>query len=186
MRRVPLVAWLALAFLVAVLAPNREHVLALLGDARLPRVMSGPGGPAPAGSSFTARVSVVDGDTLAMGGERLRLHGMDAPESRQPCQRNGRSYDCGREATETLAAIIGRGVVACRQLDTDQYGRRIVRCHTEQGADIGADMVRRGWAIAFRRYSLDYLAQEAEARAARRGLWAGSFDEPAEWRRRTR
>lgn len=152
-----------------------------------PRVVYGTpeGTPAPT-AHFTARVGVVDGDTLSMGGERLRIHGIDAPEMAQSCERRGRPYACGEAARSAMAGILGRGVVSCRQLDTDQYRRRIVRCHDEQGRDIAAELVRQGWAVAFTRYSTAYVAQESAVRAARRGLWEGRFDAPWDWRSRQR
>lgn len=182
LRRMPMVGWFALAFLLALALPQRDRLVAMLtGGAPLPRVIHGE----PA-ARFTLRASVVDGDTLASGGDRLRLYGIDAPEAAQPCERGGRAYACGGEASAALARILGGGMVSCAQLDTDQYGRRVVRCHNDRGADVAAEMVRQGWAVAFRRFSLDYAPQEAEARSARRGLWAGRFDDPADWRRRNR
>lgn len=182
-----MVAWFALAAVLAVGAVNRGELASWWdGAARLPSVIHGPGSPAPPQAGFTARVAVVDGDTLAAGGRRLRLHGIDAPETGQSCTRGGRTYDCGREATEAMARIIGRGVLTCRVLGTDQFGREIVRCHDERGVDVAGELVRQGWAIAFRRFSEEYVGQEAEARAARRGLWAGRFEEPSDWRRRHR
>jgi endonuclease YncB( thermonuclease family) len=129
---------------------------------------------------------VVDGDTLSMGAERLRIHGIDAPEMAQSCERGGTAYACGEAARAAMAAILGRGLVSCDQLDTDQYQRRIVRCTDEQGRDIGAELVRQGWALAFTRFSAAYVPQEAEARRARRGLWEGRFDAPWDWRARPR
>lgn len=155
--------------------------------APLPRVTYGTsGGSAAPTAQFTARVGVVDGDTLSMGGERLRIHGIDAPEMAQTCDGPRGRYACGEAARTAMSGILGRGVVACRQLDTDQYRRRIVRCHDEQGRDIGAELVRQGWALAFTRYATDYVAQEAAARGARRGLWEGRFDAPWDWRARHR
>lgn len=153
----------------------------------LPRVTYGipDGTPAPS-ARFTARVGVVDGDTLSMGSERLRIHGIDAPEMAQTCERPGGRYACGEAARTAMAGILGRGVVACQHLDTDQYRRRIVRCHDDQGRDIGAELVRQGWALAFTRYATDYAAQEAAARGARRGLWVGRFDAPWDWRAQRR
>jgi endonuclease YncB( thermonuclease family) len=133
-----------------------------------------------------SRVGVVDGDTLSMGGERLRIHGIDAPEMSQSCERPAGRYACGDAARAVMSGILGRGVLSCEQLDTDQYQRRVVRCHDEQGRDIGAELVRQGWAMAFTRYSTEYVGQESQARAARRGLWEGRFDAPWDWRARQR
>ncbi len=151
----------------------------------LPRVVYGEASPAPS-NRVSGRAVVIDGDTLAIGTERLRIHGIDAPELAQGCERNGRRYACGETAREVMARILGHGEVDCEQLDTDQYRRRIVRCRDQQGRDIGAEMVRQGWALAFTRFSQDYVQQEHEARLARRGLWAGSFDAPWDWRARQR
>ncbi|MBR0672892.1 thermonuclease family protein [Roseomonas soli] len=157
----------------------------------MPRVRYGiPEGTAPPGipasGTFAARVTVVDGDTLATGGGRLRLHGVDAPESAQTCRRRGSDYPCGQEASRAMARILGGGTLSCQVLDTDRYGRRVARCRNAQGTDIGAELVRQGWAIAFTRYSADYVRQESEARAARRGMWEGSFETPSDWRARRR
>jgi endonuclease YncB( thermonuclease family) len=155
--------------------------------APLPRVIHGiPEVTSAPSARFTARVGVVDGDTLSMGAERLRIHGIDAPEMSQSCERQGSRHACGEAARDAMSGILGGGLVSCAQLDTDQYQRRIVRCHDEQGRDIGAELVRQGWALAFTRYAADYVPQEAEARAARRGLWAGRFDTPWDWRARQR
>lgn len=184
LRRVPMVAWFALAAVLVFAGTDRGW---LPGAAPfLPTVIYGPGTAPPPAIRFTVRAAVVDGDTLAAGAERLRLHGIDAPEARQRCERGGRPYDCGREAMAAMVRILGRGMVSCEQLDTDRYGRRVVRCHDEQGTDLGAELVRQGWAVAFRRYSLAYLPQEAAARLAGRGLWAGRFEQPAAWRERQR
>ncbi len=128
----------------------------------------------------------MDGDTLAMGADRLRIHGIDAPEMDQPCERGGTRFACGAAARDAMAAILGEGMLSCTQLDTDRYQRRIVRCLDAQGRDIGAELVRQGWALAFTRFSSDYVAQESEARAAGRGLWQGRFDAPWDWRARQR
>lgn len=162
----------------------------LPGGPPLPRVIYGPASDpvtATSGGAFTVRAVVIDGDTLAAAGtERLRLHGIDAPEAAQTCLRDGRAYACGARAREAMAAIIGSGVLSCDSLGSDRYGRRIVRCRNAEGTDIAGALVRQGWALAFRRFSDDYTGQEAAARAARQGLWAGSFDAPWDWRARHR
>ena len=162
----------------------------LPGGPPLPRVIYGPGTGTVGGTvggTFMVRAAVIDGDTLsAAGTDRLRLHGIDAPEADQICRRDGRTYACGVRAREAMVAIIGSGALSCEGLGADRYGRRIVRCRNAQGADIAAALVRQGWALAFRRFSDDYAGQEAAARAARQGLWAGSFDAPWDWRARQR
>ncbi|WP_198377557.1 thermonuclease family protein [Neoroseomonas rubea] len=176
--RMPLLAWLMLAVLLGFGAWKAG----LLGDGV---AITGPSTPRSIART-TLRASVVDGDTLAAGSERLRINGIDAPEMAQSCERAGTTYPCGRMAREAMAAILGSGTVACEILGADQYGRRIARCRNEAGQDIAAELVRQGWAIAFRRFSLDYVGQEAEARRARRGIWEGRFEEPDAFRARTR
>jgi endonuclease YncB( thermonuclease family) len=131
--------------------------------------------------SVAGRASVIDGDTLEIHGRRIRLHAIDAPESRQTCQRDGKPWPCGRRAANALAEEIGTRPVECRWRETDRYDRAVAVCRTN-GADLGGWMVEHGWALAFRRYGKDYVADETGARAARRGLWAGSFVPPWDYR----
>lgn len=127
--------------------------------------------------------SVVDGDTLELHGHRIRLHGIDAPESAQACRRrNGSAWRCGRDAAIALQDRIGRKTVACVRRGVDRYGRIVARCAVA-GVDVGDWMVRNGWAVAYRRYSGAYVEAEDEARNAARGIWNGSFDMPWDWRR---
>lgn len=155
--------------------------------AALPRVIYGGGTEAPSRGSaaFAVRAVVVDGDTIAHGGERLRLSGIDAPEMGQLCERSGGGgYHCGEQARAALGRILGGGALSCEVLDTDRYQRRVVRCVNAEGQDIAAAMVAAGWAMAYRRYSMDYVPQENEARAHRRGIWAGRVEPPWDWRQR--
>ena len=128
---------------------------------------------------------VIDGDTIEVGGERIRLHGVDAPELGQTCSVEGRSWPCGEKAAEALAEKIGRSSVSCERRHVDRYCRIVASC-TVDGDDLGAWLVRHGWAIAYRRYSLDYADHEDQARDAGAGLWAGTFIEPETWRREHR
>lgn len=133
-----------------------------------------------------ATVRVIDGDTLSIGERRIRLHGIDAPEGGQGCQRSdGSPWDCGADATAALTRLVTTGV-ECVQLATDRFGREVARCTNGQGMDVSGEMVRLGWAVAFIRYSRDYAELELQARAANAGLWAGIFEAPEEYRRRTR
>lgn len=132
-----------------------------------------------------APVRVVDGDTLDLGGDRVRLYGIDAPEAGQTCDRDGSPWPCGRAATDALTAFLAGRPVACVQIERDRYGRAVSTCQAD-GADLGDWMVRSGWAVEFDRYSDGrYAAAETEAVAARSGIHSGAFTVPADWRAQT-
>jgi endonuclease YncB( thermonuclease family) len=138
---------------------------------------------APAGAGGIAgRASVIDGDTLEIHGERIRLFGIDAPEGAQTCQRDGEPWPCGRRAAFALAGRIGNRTVSCDPRDRDRYGRLVAVC-IAGAEDLNAWMVRQGWALAYRRYSKDYVADEDAARQQEAGMWSGTFTPPWEWRR---
>lgn len=129
-------------------------------------------------------VSVVDGDTLEMHGKRIRLHGIDAPESRQMCERDGKPWRCGTDAANSLADFIGRQTVTCEKIDIDRYKRIVARCSVN-GVEINAWLVEQGLALDYSRYSSgEYASQERRAREAHRGVWGSEFIPPWEWRRR--
>jgi len=136
--------------------------------------------------TITGTARVIDGDTVDVAGHRVRLASIDAPESRQRCERAGQCAPCGREATERLAHIVANQVVACRVSTTDRYGRCIAECEAD-GRSVNIGMVESGAATVYRRYvgadAVRYLDAEARARSARRGLWAGTFIDPERWRR---
>lgn len=128
--------------------------------------------------------TVVDGDTLEIRGERIRLHAIDAPEGDQVCWRtDGSAWPCGRHAALALAAKIGRATIACSGRNRDRYHRLVAVCYL-RGEDLNGWMVASGWAVAYLRFGADYADRESAARAARRGLWAGAFDMPWDWRHR--
>lgn len=136
----------------------------------------------PETASLTGRARVIDGDTIALGGRRVRLHGIDAPESGQTCRdADGQTYACGRRATAALRRAIGGQSVSCDGQGRDRYGRVVAVCYAG-GEDLGAALVRQGWAVAYTRYGLDYLLTETGARAAGRGMWSGTFTSPEDWR----
>ena len=139
----------------------------------------------PAQGDVIGDARVLDGDTIDVAGERIRLHGIDAPEKRQTCTVAGVSYDCGKSAARALSVLIDGREVTCKGNKRDRYGRLIAVCCVGD-ENVNADMVREGWALAYRRYSNDYVRQESEARAAGSGMWRGEFIEPWIWRRRGR
>ena len=112
--------------------------------------------------------SVHDGDTLRCGGERVRLFGVDAPEVKRG-QTPAEPF--AYEARDELVRLT-RGRVGCRFVDRDRYGRFVGRCWSDASPDLNAALIRSGFASEYRRYSKGaYAAPEAEARAAKRGLW---------------
>lgn len=137
---------------------------------------------AAAAADLAGPARVVDGDSLAVAGRAVRLYGVDAPEGGQPCERDGGEWLAGREATAWLKARIEGRAVVCVAEDTDRYGRTVATCRVD-GADVGGDLVAAGWAFAYWRYSTRYVAAEAAARAAGRGIWAGRCDPPWAWRK---
>jgi len=133
--------------------------------------------------TIQGKASVIDGDTIDIHNTRIRLHGIDAPESSQRClNESDQNYRCGRDAAFALDDLIGNKVVSCVERDVDRYGRTIAVCYVDD-TDLNEYLVRAGLAVAYRQYSNDYVSAEREAHSARRGLWRGQFDMPWDWRR---
>ena len=126
---------------------------------------------------LSGRFRAADGDSLEQDGQRLRLLGIDAPELSQTCRRRAETWACGLEARQVLAGLVASGKTECRGSRRDRYDRLLVRCQSGS-LDINREMVRRGLAVAFG----DHEAEERAAKIARRGLWAGEFVQPSEWR----
>ena len=139
-------------------------------------------GALPKAGVLSGSARVFDGDTLEVGGVRVRLYGIDAPESQQSCRAAGRRWPCGHEAKRALANQIGTRRVACEARDRDSYSRVVAVCGVA-GRELNRWMVAEGWALANRRYSLDYAAEESQARQASRGVWRGEVMAPWKWRR---
>lgn len=133
----------------------------------------------PAGAQTVA----IDGDLFLLGGERIRLHGIDAPELNQVCADGSRP---GLLARDALAALIDAQKVRCEPVDRDRFLRTVARCFLDDGSDVAARMVASGWAWAFTRYSLEYVPQEREAQAGGLGVHGRGCKPSWEWRRAQR
>lgn len=96
-----------------------------------------------AAADLTGRASIIDGDTLEVHDQRIRLFGIDAPESRQTCEADGQTYRCGQQAALALADHVGQRTVACEQRDIDRYGRIVAVCRAG-GEDLNGWLVSQG------------------------------------------
>jgi endonuclease YncB( thermonuclease family) len=168
--RLSLVAWLTIIIVLTTLA----------------RFLEGPDGAVQVddGKELAGPVRVGDGDSIDIGPTRIRFHGIDAVELAQHCKDEaGSDFACGEDAKRTLEALVQGKTVRCDERHgVDQYGRIAAVC-TADGLDLNAAMVDAGFAVAYRQHSLAYVPNEERAKAARKGLWAGSFELPWDYRR---
>ena len=146
------------------------------------RALSPVAGAAVA-QEITGTARIIDGDTLEVAGQRIRIHGIDAPETRQLCSTGMARTACGKQATREMRELIAREPVRCEQRDVDRFGRIVAVCFNDDGDDIGSALVAQGWALAYRQFSLDYVDEETEARESERGMWRGTFVAPWDYRR---
>jgi len=136
--------------------------------------------PTPEAVSGVAKV--IDGDTIDVQGTRVRLEGIDAPEATQDCGRRWiGTWDCGKAAAAELTRLVDGQAIKCESRGADKYGRMLGVCFLD-GLDINAEMVRRGLAWAFVKYSTTYQHVETDARARKVGIWQGQAQPPWEYR----
>ena len=133
--------------------------------------------------SLEGAVQVIDGDSLKLGDQEIRLFGVDAPEYRQTCQSNEdtKPYNCGQKSREHLVGLTKGRRVQCAGFEKDKYERLLANCHAD-GIHLNAEMVRSGWAVAYG----SFMSEQNEAEAERRGIWRGTFEVPADWRKEER
>ena len=134
-------------------------------------------------SEISGIPNITDGDTIKILNKRIRFHGIDTPEKKQICIKNSREYRCGQEATNALIKKINRKLVTCKVQDKlDRYKRYIGVCFLGD-IDLNKWMVRNGYAVAYRRYSKDYIEDENYAKKNKIGLWSSNFIHPEKWRK---
>ncbi|MCX7559107.1 thermonuclease family protein [Sulfitobacter sp. F26204] len=133
-------------------------------------------------AEFTGKVRVIDGDTLDVGGIRLRLHGIDAPERDQPCTTlSGQDWGCGDWVTQQVRDRYQGAQARCEATDHDRYKRVVARCFVD-GLDIGQDLVATGLAYAYRKYTMEYDLEEKAAFIADRGIHGFTLSSPERYR----
>lgn len=159
--------WLAFAVLIACLAALQW----------VQRPQDRASAPVPP-DGVKGRPQIVDGDSFHLDGEEIRLVGIDAPEGRQTCTRNGVAWACGEESRRRLQRLIGGKTVHCAAEKRDQHGRLLAEC-TAEDRELNREMVASGFAVSYG----NYRQEEAAAKAAKRGLWSGEFQSPRDWRR---
>jgi endonuclease YncB( thermonuclease family) len=130
------------------------------------------------------QVQAIDGDTLKSANAEVRLYGIDAPELYQTCtDLDGKAWDCGRAAQAKLKSLVARRAVDCEPKSRDKFNRVVAVCYTSATPDLGEALVREGLALNFGGDTAGpYAAAEADAQAAKRGIWRGTFDKPFDWR----
>jgi endonuclease YncB( thermonuclease family) len=135
------------------------------------------------GGAAASADEVIDGNTLVVEGQRMRLYGIDAFALEQTClDAHDQPWRCGTAAKAALAELVQGQAVACTVVDDSQDGVYVARCTVRDNVDLGTYLVRAGLALADRRAGNDYVAAEQAARAARAGAWSGTFTPPWQWR----
>jgi endonuclease YncB( thermonuclease family) len=138
-----------------------------------------------AAEAIVGRASVIDGDTIEIRGEHVRLHGIDAPESWQSCKDgDGENYRCGQEAAMALDKFLAASrPTRCDVVERDRYQRFVGTCFRADGSDVNRWLVESGNAVDWARYSDGrYAADQATARSNGIGIWRGKFQLPCDAR----
>jgi len=127
-------------------------------------------------------IKIMDGDTIKINGEKIRFSGIDTPELKQNCIKEGESDPCGITAKQILIDKIGNNKVICISEGKDQYKRTLAECFVNDES-LSSYLVRSGYAFAYRRYSKKFIPDEDYARINKIGIWAMKFEYPWDYRR---
>ena len=121
--------------------------------------------------------NIIDGDTIHINKNKIRLHGIDAPEIKQKCILNDKEWYCGKQSRIELKKLINNEIVECIVNNIDIYNRYIAICYVKKN-NLNQLMVKKGWAIAYKHYSSQYIIEEKYAQENKLGIWAGKFVDP--------
>ena len=127
-------------------------------------------------------LKVVDGDTIHLNGEKIRFTGIDTPELKQTCLKDGVKDPCGVSAKKILIDKIGNNNVECISEGKDQYKRTLAECFVNNES-LSSYLVRSGYAFAYRKYSKNFIPDEDYARINKLGMWSMEFDYPWDYRK---
>ena len=128
-------------------------------------------------------IKITDGDTIKINGEKIRFSGIDTPELKQNCIKEGQSNPCGITAKQILIDKIGNNKVICISEGKDQYKRTLAECYVNDES-LSSYLVRSGYAFAYRRYSKKFIIDENYAKFNKLGMWSMEFDYPWDWRKK--
>ena len=135
--------------------------------------------------TILGKAKIIDGDTIHIKSNKIRLHGIDAPETKQTCKIDNQDWYCGKQSTKELKNLINNQKVECNVNDVDRYNRYVAICFVNE-ININQWMVKNGWAIAYRYYSKDYIVEEKYANDNKLGIWKSEFIEPYAYRRQNK
>ena len=127
-------------------------------------------------------LKVVDGDTIYLNGEKIRFTGIDTPELKQTCTKQGIKNYCGISAKKILIDKIGNKTVECISEGKDQYKRTLAECFINNES-LSRHLVRSGYAFAYRKYSKKFIEDENYAKANQLGMWSMKFEYPWDYRK---
>ena len=128
-------------------------------------------------------IKITDGDTIKVNGEKIRFSGIDTPELKQICIKQGVKKPCGMTAKQILIDKIADNNVACVNEGKDQYKRTLAECFVNNES-LSRYLVRSGYAFAYRRYSKKFILDEDYAKFNKLGMWSMEFDYPWDWRKK--
>ena len=128
-------------------------------------------------------IKITDGDTIKVNGEKIRFSGIDTPELKQICIKQGVKKPCGITAKEILMNKIADNKIVCIREGKDQYRRTLAECFVNNES-LSSFLVKSGYAFAYRRYSTKFIADEDFAKLNKLGMWSMEFDYPWDWRKK--